>query len=49
MPDARLPMPDAVARAGRARLDDPVIPTLLEQFWPSRRDAQFDERCRPAA
>jgi len=26
-----------------------MIPTLLEQFWPSRRGAQFDERCSAAA
>jgi hypothetical protein len=26
-----------------------MIPTLLEQFWPSRRTAQYDERCSPAA
>jgi hypothetical protein len=26
-----------------------MIPTLLEQFWPSRRTVQFDEWCRPAA
>jgi hypothetical protein len=27
----------------------PVIPTVLEEFWPSRRDAEFDELCSPAA
>jgi hypothetical protein len=32
-----------------ARLDDAMIPTLLEPFWPSRRTVQFDGWCRPAA
>jgi hypothetical protein len=26
-----------------------VIAIELEPFWPSRRDAEFDERCRRAA
>jgi len=26
-----------------------MIPTVLEEFWPSRRDAEFDELCSPAA
>jgi hypothetical protein len=26
-----------------------MIPTVLEEFWPSRRTGQFDERCSPAA
>jgi hypothetical protein len=42
-------MPGTVAPTARARLDADVIVTLLEPFWPSRRIAQFDERCRRAA
>jgi hypothetical protein len=30
-------------------LDDGVIPTLLEEFWPSRRTVQFDELCSRGA
>jgi hypothetical protein len=30
-------------------LDGSVIPRVLEEFWPSRRDAEFDELCSPAA
>ena len=39
----------AVAAGHGCALDGSMIPTVLEEFWPSRRDAEFDELCSPAA
>jgi hypothetical protein len=39
----------AVAAGPGYALDGFMIPTVLEEFWPSRRDAEFDELCSPAA
>jgi hypothetical protein len=39
----------AVARLSPAEKTSFVLQMLLEPFWPSRRVAQFDELCPPAA
>jgi hypothetical protein len=38
-----------VAECGSARFTHRVLRMVLEQFWPGRRSAQFDQWCSPAA
>jgi hypothetical protein len=38
-----------VAEDGSARFTHRVLRMVLEQFWPGRRGAQFDQWCSPAA